>query len=583
MLPLLLATALASPIPVTLEQGESGWTLLRGGQPFALQGVGGHEHLDLLVDIGGTAIRTWGVDDHTAALLDEAHARGLAVSVGLWLGHERHGFDYRDPNQLADQRRAVREAVLTLRDHPAVLMWGVGNEMEGFDNGDDDVIWDEVCRLAELVSELDPNHPVFTTTADIGGGRVAGVGRCDALDLHGVNSYGGAASLPERYRAAGGTKPLVLTEYGPPGTWETGSTAYGAPIEQSSTSKADAYRHVASETVHDPLVVGAFAFLWGNKTEATATWFGLLLPDGTRLGGVDALADVWGRPRDNRAPTAAALAVDGGDTRQPGESITVRWSVTDPDGDPLAVTWTLRPELTAILTGGDTLPTPAAVPGVVVSSSDQQARLQLPTAQGVYRVYAVARDDHGGGAVATLPLLVGRKPAPGAPLPIPWAVYQDAGVGGPWVPSGWMGDTDAITLQHDATEGCASPPTCLRLTVEPGGWTGVAWQHPANNWGQEDGGLDLSEARFLTFRVRGTRPSTRLTVGVGLIEDDQPFPDSLRRERTVDVGFDWQTVVLPLRGDRSSISTGLWWVLGPQGEPATLLFDDIQFVARRPR
>ena len=51
---------------------------------------------------------------------------------------------------------------------------------------------------------------------------------CPDIDIVGINSYGGAASVPERYRKAGGTKPYILTEFGPPGRWEIEATAWGA-------------------------------------------------------------------------------------------------------------------------------------------------------------------------------------------------------------------------------------------------------------------------------------------------------------------------------------------------------------------
>ena len=42
-----------------------------------------------------------------------------------------------------------------------------------------------------------------------------------------------------RYRELGGTKPIVITEFGPPGTWEIGMTSFGAPPELTSTEIAE--------------------------------------------------------------------------------------------------------------------------------------------------------------------------------------------------------------------------------------------------------------------------------------------------------------------------------------------------------
>ena len=139
------------PIPVELVQTEQGWSLLRGGQPYFIRGAGGEGDLDALAAAGGNSLRLWGADD-IGDVLDAAHARGLSVTVGIWLGHERHGFDYGDPAQVADQLDRVRETVLAYRDHPAVLIWALGNEMEGYAAGDDPRIWAAVNEAANVLS-----------------------------------------------------------------------------------------------------------------------------------------------------------------------------------------------------------------------------------------------------------------------------------------------------------------------------------------------------------------------------------------------------------------------------------------------
>ena len=113
---------MASAIPVELKRTEAGWQLLRGGEPYLIRGAGGSGSLEQLAAAGANSVRTWGGDADT--LLDEAHALGLTVTVGIWLGHERHGFDYRDAAQVAAQLEEARQMVLKYKDHPALLMWG---------------------------------------------------------------------------------------------------------------------------------------------------------------------------------------------------------------------------------------------------------------------------------------------------------------------------------------------------------------------------------------------------------------------------------------------------------------------------
>ncbi|MFT5459802.1 MAG: hypothetical protein ACI9K2_006317, partial [Myxococcota bacterium] len=366
--------------------------------------------------------------------------------------------------------------------------------------------------------------------------------------------------------------------YGPPGTWEIGRTAFGAAPEATSTEKASAYRYIASTVLTHPSVLGGYAFLWGSKVEATATWYGLFLSDGTRLGGVDALADVWGRPVPDRAPVVTPLIVTPGDLVQPGETVQIRWTVTDPEGLPVVTEWALRGEVSSYFTGGDAQATPVEMRGAVRQSGVDSATVRMPKSPGVYRVYAVARDRQGGGATASLPLLVGELPKPGDPAPMPWPVTSGGDEGGPWVPSGWMGDTEALQVDPEWARDCASPPHCVRIRYTArGGWAGVAWQDPPNDWGDHDGGMDLSSARRLSVWVRGGMGAEVITLGVGLLGDDKAYPDTLRVERTVRLTTDWRRVRIPLRGDASRVKTGLWVGIAGQARPVTLFLDDVTF------
>ena len=155
---------MAQAIPVELTKSEQGWQLLRGGEPYFIRGAGGSASLEQLAAAGGNSVRTWSTDG-VGDILDEAHALGLTVTVGIWLGHERHGFDYDDESQVAEQLERARAAVLRYKDHPALLLWGIGNEMEGFDEGDNPSIWRAVNDVAAMVKELDPHHPTIAITA----------------------------------------------------------------------------------------------------------------------------------------------------------------------------------------------------------------------------------------------------------------------------------------------------------------------------------------------------------------------------------------------------------------------------------
>ena len=212
----------------------------RNGEPYLIKGVGGDGSMKLARD-GRRQLRSHPAPtDKLGPVLDKAQKLGLTVTVGIWLGHERHGFNYNDAGQVAGQYEQVRQAILRYKDHPALLMWALGNEMEGYAAGDNAAIWSALNNLASLAKKLDPNHPTMTVVAEIGGDRVKNLHRlCPDIDILGINSYGGLATLPKRYREAGGIKPYVVTEFGPPGVWEVKKNAWGAGPELTSTEKAE--------------------------------------------------------------------------------------------------------------------------------------------------------------------------------------------------------------------------------------------------------------------------------------------------------------------------------------------------------
>jgi hypothetical protein len=385
--------------------------LLRNGQPYFVRGAGGHTHLAELTAAGGNSIRTWGTDA-LVEILDEAHRHGLTVCVGLWLGHERHGFDYGDQSAVRRQLDGCRETVQRFKDHPAVLMWGIGNEMEG--DGTNPEIWRAVEDIAREVKRIDPDHPTMTVIAELGNGKLQSVERyCPSVDIVGVNSYGGLKTVGARYRAAGASKPYIVTELGPPGPWEVGKTRWGSPIEMTSTAKAEWYAegYRAAVTAQDGLCLGSYAFYWGHKQETTATWFGMLLPDGSRLGAVDSMVEAWtGVAPRNLSPRILSLEADP-TTVGPGQTVAAKVSVTDPESDRLEFRWVLRSDSGTVGSGGD-FQEDETLFDDVVSASGPAASVTMPAAAGGYRLFAYVVDDHGGAAVANVPLSV-QAPAGG--------------------------------------------------------------------------------------------------------------------------------------------------------------------------
>lgn len=414
------AAAPAGPSVVRFEQTpEGGWRLLRNGEPFFVRGAGGSSRMAELVARGGNSVRTW---DASRKVLDEAHKHGVAVTLGLRMGVKRHGFDYADPAQVAAQLARIREEVAAHKDHPALLMWGVGNEVElGVESLEERIlIWRAMDAAAQAIHEIDPNHPCIAITAGLGKEHAAEL-RVHAphVDGLGVNAYGEIGWLPQRLAEQGWTKPWLVTEFGPVGHWQSPRTSWGQYIEPTSTEKEETYLQSWNDAVAtQPACVGAYVFLWGHKQEKTHTWYGMLLPPNMELlSSADAMTKCWtGQWPANRAPridgkvtaraeAAAAPAAEA--IFAPGARIVCSAAFSEPDSDALRIVWELRRDVSDNpATGGDHEEAVAPLDEAVLSTDGATATLRLPDAEGPWRVFVYAFDGKGSAATANLPILV---------------------------------------------------------------------------------------------------------------------------------------------------------------------------------
>jgi hypothetical protein len=381
---------------VEIIAAGSGFQLLRDGAAYPIHGAGGATSagpasLAALAAAGGNSTRTWGPDEN---ILGAAAAQGITVTLG---------FSDLTPATVLDY-------VTRHRGDPALLLWALGNELESGRSGDEQVaLWKQINALALQVKAADPDHPVITVVAEIGGNKLQLLDQyAPALDAVGINSYGGVTSLAARVAQSGFSRPWLVTEFGPVGWWETAQTSWGAPIEDSSTAKAAHYLQGWQQAVQgQPTCLGGYAFLWGDKVEKTHTWFGMFLPSalgGDELEAVDAMTYAWtGSWPSKRAPQinggiqgGLKLVPHGGSgdgtqrTFTAGSQIDATVDATDPGGAPLTYSWELRADGASIATAGG-----------VGATSGPTAVLKLPAAAGTYRAFVYVRGASGHGATAT--------------------------------------------------------------------------------------------------------------------------------------------------------------------------------------
>jgi len=163
---------------------------------------------------------------------------------------------------------------------------------------------------------------------------------------------------------------------------------------------------------------------------------------------------------------------------------------------------------------------------------------------------------------------------------LPFSIYAEAGDKLVYIPSGYMGDNGNIKMTDDDTSNPHSGKTDLKVQYTSGnGWGGVVWQSPANDWGDQPGGLDLTGAKKLTFWARGEKGGEKVSFSFGLLGADKKYHDTAKGEvKDAELTKEWKEFTIDLAGkDLSCIKTGFCWVLGAKGDPITFYLDDVKY------
>jgi beta-galactosidase/beta-glucuronidase len=228
----------------------------RGGlHPQSLD-YAGFADLDIpmMVNAGINVVRTYEpIEDR--GVLDKLHAAGIYVinSVYPWGGATV---------DVATNR------VSNLRDHPAILMWLVGNEWNYnnlYTGSQHDFAWSmaRVQAVAAAIHTVDSNHPVISSYGHVPPTQV--IDGVPDVDVWGANVYTGLSlnSVFSDYRGRT-AKPLLITEYG--------ADAWNANAGYDPDSQAEATRVLTQaifeqcSALHDNgFVLGGALYSWADE------------------------------------------------------------------------------------------------------------------------------------------------------------------------------------------------------------------------------------------------------------------------------------------------------------------------------
>lgn len=403
----------SGPIKVEVVGQDGNYQLLRGGEPYVVRGVGAIvSNYAELARRGGNSVRTWNVD-MAQLRLDQALHDGVTVSLCLPVVAERYGFDYDDAPSVDAQRTRVSAIVERYANHPALLSWILGNELN-YAHGNPRV-WDEINTLSQIAHQIDPNHPTTTAIAGLDETLIQTLReRSPDLDFLSFQLYGSLALLPKFAKGVLKDIPFMITEWGPLGHWEVGKTNWGAPVEQNSSEKAEHFLNQYRKFIAPHLgnSLGSYAFLWGQKQERTSTWYSMFTYSGESTETMDALQTAWGgQTPENRAPRVASLLLHGKNANQnvtlsTAGSYPAKLSASDPDDDELRFSWSLRAESQATAEGGDFEEAIEDIEGLIENPTLRQVVMRAPDRPGAYRLFVEVYDGKGHAGYANLPFLV---------------------------------------------------------------------------------------------------------------------------------------------------------------------------------
>ncbi|WP_194533761.1 glycoside hydrolase family 2 TIM barrel-domain containing protein [Zobellia nedashkovskayae] len=405
-----------TPARVEISKKGEKYRLLVNSEEFYIKGAGlEYGNVPALAEHNANSFRTWRTENGQKSakeVLDEAHKNGIMVTMGIEVGRERHGFDYDNEVIVQNQLKDIKNKVLDIKDHPALLIWGIGNELNlHYKNPK---VWDAVNDISKMIHALDPNHPTTTSLAGLSQKEVDYIKeRCPDLDILSVQMYGDLPNLPYLIKKFGWNGPYMVTEWGATGHWEVPTTDWGAPIEENSSLKANNYlkRYQGGIAADSLQCIGSYVFLWGNKQERTPTWYGIFLENGKETESVDVMHYLWNRKwPENRTPSIEKFVIEGKTaydnvTLEVKKQYSALLNVMDQEKDSITYSWEIMRESTDLKDGGDHEIRPKVIEGLIVSQKENKIIFNSPP-KGAYRLFVYASDGNNQAATANIPFLV---------------------------------------------------------------------------------------------------------------------------------------------------------------------------------
>ncbi|MCU0474414.1 MAG: hypothetical protein MUC93_13805 [Bacteroidales bacterium] len=193
---------------------EESLLIYRNGFPFFVKGQFGIKDLDRLIDNTGNSIR---IRTDYSFDLNYAEKKGISVTLEIDTTNMVNALNNSEEIKLQSAVSEILDLVKKYKDHPAILFWAVGEEMELKINENQRInYWEQLNTVFKEIKETDPYHPVMTilnvSNMDIITELAKHVPQLDVIGLN-APDFLAFRKIPEKMAELNCKEPYVVTEY----------------------------------------------------------------------------------------------------------------------------------------------------------------------------------------------------------------------------------------------------------------------------------------------------------------------------------------------------------------------------------
>jgi hypothetical protein len=400
------------PRKVIIKKKNGRYSFYKDGKPFVVKGGSGVDHIKELSESGGNTIMCWDTSK-LERVFKEAALYKISVIIGLDVPGERSGF-YNNKKKIEGLYNAYIAVVTRYKDNPCLLAWCLGNEMILSNSLTPGPFYKTYNKILDRIHNVDPNHPVSTSVLNIYREAILTLRwRMPALDFYSMNIYNSVKTMEHKLERTEWLwdGPYLVGEWAPQGGWEAPMTAWKAPIEYSSTTKAQLFYKFFTNymPVRDPRFLGSLVFYWGDRQEYTQTWFSIFAKNGNPNEIQESLNDCWKDTRTQHlSPKIDSLLIDNLDGKNniivtsDSKHHAVLQMQSSEFSDTLQYKWEIYREDWHYPKG------PPAEIGLFADSTLPYTDFRAPQKEGPYRVFITVYNSKGYFATANIPIYVVR-------------------------------------------------------------------------------------------------------------------------------------------------------------------------------